>query len=848
VTGCRRNWGASVVDLLDPLQPGGLRSALAERYQVERKVGEGGMAAVYLARDLRHSRPVALKVVRPELATALGSERFLREIRVVANLQHPHILPLFDSGEAEGALFFVMPFVEGESLRRRLLREPEMPVDEALRITREAAEALAYAHDRGVVHCDVKPENLLLQNGHVLVADFGIARAVGSAEPLARGGHLVGTAQYMSPEQALGETELDGRSDVYSLGCVLYEMLAGAPPFEGETTTTVVARHSLEQVPHVSSLHRVVSERVQDVLRRALAKTRSERWSMAEFAAALAGLEVEVRHPMRSTWSARHWVWTVSGAAVVLAVAFWALRPPSPIKPAAAALGRLDPRHIAVLYFQPRVGQDSLAYLADGVTEELIHQLSRVPTLRVISQNGVDPYRRTNASPDSVARALRVGTLVQGTVAQSGGRLRMSVALIDGATGAELGSTNIERPHQEIFALQDDLAQEVAVFLRRRLGEEVERKMAESRAQRHRPRAWHLFQRAEELTRDVEQLLAAGDTTGAAVHLNRADSLLVLAQQVEPGWVRPSVARGRLALSRLDLVGTFDKPYYDRWTRAGLAHAQQALRIDGEDAEALDLRGSLRYYRWLLNLAASQAESSELLAGAESDLQDAVASDSTAASAWTVLSHLRMSQSQPAQAKLAALRAYQADPYFESGQETLWRLFQSSLDLEDTAESRRWCDEGRRRFPESYRFVECQLWLYALEGQSLDLGQLEPLYRRYLELAPPTARAWHEHYGRMVVAIALARAGLRDSADAVARRARADTVIDETRDLANLEAIARTILGERDEAFRLLGLYLSANPQFRGGMAREKTWWFRDLRADPRYPELVRPRQAAATR
>jgi TolB-like protein len=841
-----------VVDLLDPLQPGGLRAALADRYRVERKVGEGGMAAVYLAHDLRHGRRVALKVVGAGLAASLGPERFLREIRVVANLQHPHILPLFDSGEADGALFFVMPFVEGESLRRRLLREPRTPVDEALRITREAAEALAYAHGLGVVHCDVKPENLLLQNGHVLVADFGIARAAGAAEPLTRSGHLVGTPQYMSPEQALGETDLDGRSDVYSLGCVLYEMLAGAAPFEGGTVTTVVARHSLEQVPRVEGLNGAVSGRVQEVLRRALAKARAERWSMGEFATALAGVEAEARRPARSAWSGRRLLWTGLAAAALLAGAFWALRPRMPLASPGGGPGRsagLDPRHIAVLYFRPRVGQDSLAYLADGVTEELIHQLSRVPTLRVISQNGVGPYRRSDVPPDSVARALRVGTLVQGTVAQSGGRLRVSVALIDGATGAELGSTSIERPYKEIFSLQDDLAQEVAVFLRRRLGEEVQRKVAEIRAQRHRPRAWHLFQHAEELTRDVDELLAAGDTNGAAAHLGSADSLLVLAQQVEPGWVRPSVARGRLALSRLDLVGTFDKPYYDRWTRAGLAQAQRALGIDGEDAEALDLRGSLRYYRWLLNLSASQAESSELLAGAEADLQDAVSADPTTASAWTVLSHLRMSQSQPAQAKLAALRAYEADPYLASARQTLWRLFQSSLDLEDAAESRRWCDEGRRRFPDSYRFAECQLWLYALKGQSLDLGRLEPLYRRYLELTPPTDRLLHEHYGRMIVAIALARAGLRDSADAVARRARADTVVDETRDLANLEAIARTILGERDEALRLLGLYLSANPQFREGMARERTWWFRDLRSDPRYAELVGgPRQAAPTR
>jgi hypothetical protein len=350
------------------------------------------------------------------------------------------------------------------------------------------------------------------------------------------------------------------------------------------------------------------------------------------------------------------------------------------------------------------------------------------------------------------------------------------------------------------------------------------------------------------VTRDVSALLAAGDTSGAADRLTRGDSLLVLAQRAEPSWAKPSVARGRIAYARLDLVGTFDKGYYDRWTSAGLANAQRALRLDPEDAEALDLRGSLRYYRWLLNLVRNAAESAQLLAGAEADLQAAVAADPTSASAWTVLSHLRMSQSQPAQAKLAALHAYQADPYLESARQTLWRLFQTSLDLEDAAESRRWCDEGRQRFPEYWRFAECQLWLYALKGQSLDLSQLEPLYQRYVQLAPPTARTYHEHYGRMVMAIALARAGLRDSADKVARRARADTTVDETRDLAQLEAIARTLLGERDEALRLLGLYLSANPQFRGGMARDSTWWLRDLRADPRYWRLVEPpRQDAET-
>jgi serine/threonine-protein kinase len=796
------------------------------------------MAAVYLARDLRHGRQVALKVLRAELAASLGPQRFLREIRVVANLQHPHILPLFDSGSANGFLYYVMPFVDGESLRHRLLREPRLPLQEALRIARETADALAYAHEQGVVHCDVKPENILLQKGHVLVTDYGIARAANSAEPLARGGHVVGTPHYMSPEQALGETDLDGRSDVYSLACVLYEMLAGGPPFEGRSATTIVARHSLEQVPSLAGMGRSVPERVQAVVARALAKSRSERFHMSELATALTTLETEMREGAPS----RPWrrIWTGLTLTILLTGVLWAIRQTDrPALASSTSVGGFDPRHVAVLYFERRTDMDSLTYLADGLTEELIHQLSRVPTLRVISQNGVGPYRHTNVAPDSIARALKVGTLVQGTVAQSRDRLRVTVALIDGGTGAELGSTSIERPHQEIFALQDDLAQEVAIFLRQRLGEEVQKKMATSRAERHHPRAWHLFQQAGELTRDVEALLATGDTNGAAVRLGHADTLLVLAQRIEPKWARPSVSRGRLAFSRLDLVGTFDRRYSERWTATGLVHAEQALRLDPDDPEAFELRGTLRYYRWLLNLARSPAEASGLLSGAVADLQAAVAGDPTAATAWTALSHLRMSQSQPALAKLAALRAYEADPYLASAKQTLWRLFQSSLELEDAQESKRWCEEGQRRFPEHYRFAECQLWLYALKGHTPGPGHLERLYQQYLELTPLTTRPFNEHYGQMVVAIALARGGLRDSADAVARRARADTSIDETRELAQLEAIVRTLLGQYDEALHQLSLYLSANPQFREGMARDRTWWFRDLRNDPRYGRLL---------
>src|SRR2546422_2520384 len=254
-----------------------LRGALADRYAIDRELGHGGTATVYLAQDLKHGRSVAVKVLRPELAAALGAERFLREIEIAARLSNPHILPLHDSGEAAGFLYYVMPFVQGESLRDRLHREPQLPIDEAVRIAREVATALSHAHSQDVVHRDIKPENILLSGGEAVVADFGIARAIvaAGAEQLTDTGLAVGTPGYMSPEQATGAMQLDGRSDVYSLGCVLYEMLAGHPPFLGTTAQEILARHSLDAVPPLRTIRPELPEAVELAVRKALAKSTS---------------------------------------------------------------------------------------------------------------------------------------------------------------------------------------------------------------------------------------------------------------------------------------------------------------------------------------------------------------------------------------------------------------------------------------------------------------------------------------------------------------------------------------------------------------------------------------------
>ena len=264
--------------------------SLAARYTIQRELGSGGMATVFLGWDVKHKRQVAIKILKPELSVSLGAERFLREIETTANLRHPHIVPLYDSGEAHGALYYVMPFVEGESLRERLKRDGQLPLDDAIRIAREVAGALSYAHARGVVHRDIKPENILLESGHAVVADFGIARAVRAAgsESLTGAGMSVGTPAYMSPEQAAGEVDIDGRSDLYALGCVLYEMLAGQPPFTGPTGASLIRQHMVAEPPPISSLRPAVPAPVIAALERALAKAPADRFArLTEFTAAL---------------------------------------------------------------------------------------------------------------------------------------------------------------------------------------------------------------------------------------------------------------------------------------------------------------------------------------------------------------------------------------------------------------------------------------------------------------------------------------------------------------------------------------------------------------------------------
>ena len=445
-----------------------LSAALSGRYRLEREVGAGGMATVYLAEDLRHHRRVAVKVLKPELTEVLGAERFLKEIEVTANLQHPHILPLFDSGEVSAAdpdssrgeppgpsfLFYVMPYVEGESLRARIVREKQLPLDTAIDLARQVAGALDYAHRHGVVHRDIKPENILIHDGQALVADFGIALAVSQAagSRLTETGLSVGSPQYMSPEQATGERDIDARSDVYALASVLYEMLAGDPPFGGSTVQAIVARKLTGTVPSLRPVRDTVSQNLDRVIAKALAKVPADRYStMALFADALA----QPAGGRRALGVSRRTVlWGASLAAAVAAAAILFTVGRGPVTSWLTPPPRFA--RVAILPLENRTGDSTQNYVVDGLTEALIADLARLERVDVISLASVLGYRDAPKPVDSIARELGVNAVVTGSAHRLDGRLRVEVRLI--APGHALPPVDtLERPANQVAELEQDL-------------------------------------------------------------------------------------------------------------------------------------------------------------------------------------------------------------------------------------------------------------------------------------------------------------------------------------------------------------------------------------------------------
>lgn len=404
-------------------------SSFAGRYVLGAEIGRGGMAVVYRARDERHDREVAVKVLHRDIAASVGPDRFLREIRTAARLNHPHIIPLHDSGESEGLLYYVMPFIEGRTLRQRLQIEKRLPVSQAVGIGRQVAAALDYAHRLGIVHRDVKPENVMLYEGEALVMDFGIAKALIAAggDTLTRTGSTLGTPAYMSPEQAAGGDDVDSRSDQYSLACMIYEMLTGVPPFTGASAQAIIAKRFVEVPKPVGTLATGVPAVVERAVSRALSREPAERFSTTlEFSVALeAGADV-----------------------------------------ASAQKANSARQSIAVLPFTNMSADPENEYFSDGIAEEIINSLTKVQALDVVSRTSAFAFRSTNEDIREIGRKLEVRTVLEGSVRKAANRLRVTAQLIDVQSGYHLWSERYDREIADVFAIQDEIADNIVKALR----------------------------------------------------------------------------------------------------------------------------------------------------------------------------------------------------------------------------------------------------------------------------------------------------------------------------------------------------------------------------------------------
>ncbi|MEO7137772.1 MAG: serine/threonine-protein kinase, partial [Gemmatimonadales bacterium] len=675
--------------------------------------------------------------------------------------------------------------------------------------------------------------NILLGERHSLLADFGIARAVTelAGDRLSDSGLVVGTPEYMSPEQGAAHGRVDERSDIYSLGCVLYEMLAGEPPFTGPTAQAVIARHMHESPRSLRVVRSTVSEHVEEAIQVALAKVPADRFStVAEFVSALReegqGPTPSRRNRLRSKRLQRAGL--VGGVALLASLGVW--RSSLPNSPSSQTdrqpPGSPLPSSIAVLYLEDRSERGKVDHLAAWLTEDLIDQLAAVKSLRVISPNGVRPYRGRDVPLDSLAKIFNVGTIVTGTLSQSRNRLRAAIRLTDAANSVQIFSGTFERPLDNVLDLGDTLADELARQLRKRLGEAIQLK--ERRAGTSSSAAWNLVRQAEQ-NREEAQALPLRDSATSDALYRRADSLLSAAETLDRSWTEPSVLRGWLAYDQSDRAAN---PAVRTWINTGVRHAEQALKKEPSSPEALELRGSLRYRGWALTSLAGARDTSNQLLKAESDLGAAAALPYRhQARALSTLSAVQQLLGKLSEANLAARRAYEADAYLSDASAIVFRLFHTSLDLKRFPEAARWCDEGRRIYPGEWLFLICQLSLMAWSPPvAPNVGKAWSIRAQLDTVATPDIRAWLRPQMTMMVAGVLARASLVDSAERVIDRA--NTAAPADTQMLYYEAQVRVLLGQLDKAAGLLHDLIQRNPNFVGTFRSDPT--FRSLWKDPR--------------
>ena len=532
-----------------------LSTALAARYRLERELGQGGMATVYLAHDLKYDREVAVKVLRPDLAADVGPSRFLREIQIAARLHHPHILPLYDSDQIGELVYYVMPYIEGETLRERLDRERQLPVAEALQIAREVADALSYAHSCNVIHRDIKPANILLDRGHALVMDFGIARAIGGGEAMTQ--QIIGTPAYMSPEQIDGSPHIDGRSDIYNLGCVLFEMLVGEPPFRGSTITGIISNRLSNPTPSTRALRELVPEAVDAAAKKAMATLPADRFSTAaQFAEAL-------------------------GTSATVAIAVGAAQ--------AMAQEATAAKSVAVLPFENMSTDPENEYFSDGVTDDIIALLSKISALKVISRTSSMQYKKTTKKIQAIADELKVGAILEGTVRRAGQRVRIVVHLIEPATEKHLWGETFDRQLTDIFEVQSEVAQHITGALSLALSPDEKERVEKKATENFDAYNLYLLGRFHANRWSEEEVLKGIECFEGAI-------------AKDPGY---AVAYAGLADAyELLSIGLGSTPPLE-YLKKAKSMALKALEMDDSLAEA---HTSLAYARWLADLDWATAE------------------------------------------------------------------------------------------------------------------------------------------------------------------------------------------------------------------------------------------------
>jgi serine/threonine-protein kinase len=550
-----------------------LARALSDRYELEKELGRGGMATVFLATDRKHGRKVALKVLHPELAASVGHERFLREIRIVAGLTHPRILTLIDSGEADGLLYFVMPYVQGETLKDRIDREGPLPLEDAIRIGREVADALAYAHEQGVVHRDIKPSNILFEAGHAVIADFGVARAVdvaGEAEGTMTG-LAVGTPKYMSPEQASGG-EVDGRADVYALGCVLWETLTGDAPFDGPTPQAILARKLSDETPSVRTRRRTVPPVVEGVVGKAMASLAADRYATArELERALAAPESATT--LRPRRSPRNRTRTMAGVAIALvaAVAGWWL------------FGRGTPAEAAAPYALAVLPPENLTaeeeHFVAGQHQALIDQIAAIHGFRVISRHSVLRYADTELTVPEIAAELGVRGVVATSLERHGDSLRVRIELVQGTPEESLlWSGSFDGTIAGLYGMYADAARAVAAGAEVGLSPAEETRLGAER--RVDPVTYEAYLMGMHL---VQKGTPEGVEEGLAYLRDATDRSPT-----------DALAWAGLAIG-YSAVGHGPFPTDEVWTMARAA-AERAVRLDSTLAEAWSALADVRFY------------------------------------------------------------------------------------------------------------------------------------------------------------------------------------------------------------------------------------------------------------